>query len=328
MSGKYILKVADNPTEWDAWVDASAQGTVFSHTSYLQGAGRRYALYYVFKGGEKKAGIALAITDDGDACELDDLVIYNGILFKRDEVQKQSKGRFERFEITEFVINNLVQMFSRVEMALSPHFEDLRPFLWHNYHSRNTKDKFVLDLRYTSYLRISELCYVGEEEATELFKGLQTLRQRNIREARRAGARVKIGADVELFVSFYDALMLLQGEQVPREKLVRIKNLIMRLLKEKKAILFYAENGLGEVMYIAIFGFDTKRAYYLFGAGNPNSKEGYKGTITFWDSFKHLATEHGICEIDMEGVNSPRRGWFKLSFGGGLHPYYQVYKHP
>jgi len=26
----------------------------------------------------------------------------------------------------------------------------------------------------------------------------------------------------------------------------------------------------------------------------------------------------------MEGVNSPHRGWFKLSFGGDIRPYYQI----
>jgi hypothetical protein len=37
-----------------------------------------------------------------------------------------------------------------------------------------------------------------------------------------------------------------------------------------------------------------------------------------------LALE-GIAEVDLEGVNSPRRGWFKLSFGGALLPYYELH---
>ena len=35
--------------------------------------------------------------------------------------------------------------------------------------------------------------------------------------------------------------------------------------------------------------------------------------------------ENNINEIDLEGVNSPLRGSFKLSFGGNLKNYYQLY---
>ena len=37
-----------------------------------------------------------------------------------------------------------------------------------------------------------------------------------------------------------------------------------------------------------------------------------------------LANRTKIGEVDMEGVNSPQRGWFKLGFGGNLLPYYQI----
>jgi hypothetical protein len=35
-------------------------------------------------------------------------------------------------------------------------------------------------------------------------------------------------------------------------------------------------------------------------------------------------SKEGINEVDMEGVNSPQRGWFKLSKGGNCVPYYEV----
>jgi hypothetical protein len=34
--------------------------------------------------------------------------------------------------------------------------------------------------------------------------------------------------------------------------------------------------------------------------------------------------QDGKKEVDLEGVNSPHRGWFKLSFGGTLESYWQV----
>ena len=37
-------------------------------------------------------------------------------------------------------------------------------------------------------------------------------------------------------------------------------------------------------------------------------------------------SEEGVSQIDMEGVNSPERGKFKLGFGGILKPYYHISK--
>jgi hypothetical protein len=76
----------------------------------------------------------------------------------------------------------------------------------------------------------------------------------------------------------------------------------------------------GRASSAAVFGRDEKRAYYLFGA---NEGEEHAGTLVLWDAFRALARD-GCREVDLEGVNSPKRGHFKLSFGGSLTPYYCV----
>ena len=73
------------------------------------------------------------LNDEGTDCVIDDLVIHNGLIFSKDESRKEIKAKRERFEITEFVINWLDIEYSNIELSLSPQFEDMRPFLWHNY---------------------------------------------------------------------------------------------------------------------------------------------------------------------------------------------------
>ena len=46
-------------------------------------------------------------------------------------------------------------------------------------------------------------------------------------------------------------------------------------------------------------------------------------TKSYFTSFEDIGN---IKIVDMEGVNSPQRGWFKLSFGGNLKKYFQVKK--
>ena len=53
-------------------------------------------------------------------------------------------------------------------------------------------------------------------------------------------------------------------------------------------------------------------------------RSGQTGTAVLWDALGFLS-RHGVGEVDLEGVISPRRGWFKLSFGGDLRPYYELY---
>jgi hypothetical protein len=323
---KYKLCQVSDAQQWDSFVEESPQGTIFSSSLYLDAVGRKYERFFVCKGDEIKAAFCCIITDDERECELDDLVIYNSLMFRNDPAQKETKARSERFEITEFVIEALDKRFDKIELSLALQFEDLRPFLWHNYHSPNLKDKFKVDLRYTSYIDISELKENKNEEETILFKKLDTIRQRNIREARKKGAYTEIGREIDLFIEFYENLMISQQYPALHKKLEHMSRLVNKLINNNKAIMVLTRNSSGKIIYITIFCFDSKRAYYLFGAGDGQASDRYKGTIGFWDGFKILSKHCHINEIDMEGVNSPQRGWFKLSFGGDLRPYYQVHK--
>ena len=50
----------------------------------------------------------------------------------------------------------------------------------------------------------------------------------------------------------------------------------------------------------------------------------YDGTYANWLIWQNFYREGTVKTIDLEGVNSPNRGWFKLSFGGELINYYAV----
>ena len=76
---------------------------------------------------------------------------------------------------------------------------------------------------------------------------------------------------------------------------------------------------------MAVFLLGHNTAYYLFGANDPDMRNQHTGTAVIWDSF-HILSEMNINTVDLEGINSPNRGWFKTSFGGRIIPYYKITK--
>ena len=103
-----------------------------------------------------------------------------------------------------------------------------------------------------------------------------------------------------------------------------MKNLITGLINEDRGILLEIQNEFSQTIYTVFYVWDRLRAYYLFGAGNPDKSEPWQGTLAHWESFKYLSKNMLLKEVDFEGVNSPKRGWFKLSFSGELVNYYHV----
>lgn len=323
---KLVLAPVDHAAGWDELVARSPQGSLFSERAFLALTGRNHHLFTVKQGLETKAGVALVVSDDGLRCELDDFVIYGGILFDLDQNRQPAKRRHDEFQITEFIAGEIASRYSSVAVALSPAFEDLRPFLWYRYHDEDS-DKFTLDLRYTSCVDISTLrdC-VGREEESSCFSRMETVRRYSVREARRKGGLVRRTSSPERLVGFYRDLMSRQDAPQPEAKLQVMERVMVELLRADRGAVYEVLDVAGTILYAVFYAWDAKRAYYLFGAGRPGTGEPWQGTLAHWEAFKDLSQRLGVMEVDLEGVNSPNRGWFKLGLGGDLRQYYQVRK--
>ena len=115
-------------------------------------------------------------------------------------------------------------------------------------------------------------------------------------------------------------MMSLHGVPLVAYKSRMVHDIVYVLLNKGSGKLFAVPDKAGQPTYFVFFVVDSKRAYYLYGAGDEELRGSFCGTIAFWDACRRLA-EGGVNEIDFLGVNSPRRGAFKLSFGGRLIPY-------
>jgi hypothetical protein len=320
---KYRLEKAAADSRWDAQVEASPNGTVFSRTEYLRCIDAPFALYHCLRKEEVRASLALIEDVRGGATSLHDFVIYNGIMFSPPQHrQNRSQVISEWFEIADFVAGKLAETYESVSLSLHPSVGDIRPFLWYNYGTGGAK--YEPDIRYTSYASIDDFAHTRDLDGIELYREASSARRQEIRYARREGVVTKGDFNADLFVKFYDDTMRRQDIEVGEKVLGEMRRLITGLEQANLGRMFFSYTGRGEPGSAAFFAFDSKRAYYLFGANDPSMRDSHTGTAVLWDAFFALSRQ-GVREVDLEGVNSPRRGWFKLSFGGTILPYYQLF---
>lgn len=320
---KYRLERAEPGAQWDALVARSAQGTVFV-SSELLGAleGVRLGLWFIFKDRQPMGGLAVIESEDGSRAIENDFVIYSGPLFEpAPPEQSQAQTIAEQFRVASFVTERLAALYAQeCFVGLPPALVDIRPFLWHNYGEEGPK--FVPDVRFTSTIALAPNPG-GKLESDPLYLAASKSRRQQIRYGINKGVTTEAGGDVAVFIDLYAQTFARQGKEVDQSYLRQLRAISERLIAAGKGRLYLSRTADGTVGSAALFGWDDKRAYYVYGANAPDLRDDHTGTMVLWEAFQDLRRE-GIAEIDMEGINSPLRGHFKLSFGGTITPYYHL----
>lgn len=321
---KLSLQAFEDLAVWDALVARSPQGSLFAESWFAAAAREPCLRLAVMQKASLKAGLCLPLSADGRAVVSPDLTIYAGLLFDLDPDRQAVKRRHDEFQITEFVAAELAQRYEAIDLQCAPGVEDARPFLWHAYHGP-ASGRYRLDLRYTSVVDVRSLQGLDADEAaaqnSSTFNAMETVRRYSVREGLRAGGTVRVSTDMRCLLAHYRELMAAQGERPDETQLAKMDGVMQALIARDRGAVFEVLDADGGFLYAVAYGWDGKRAYYLYGAGQAERSRPWQGTLAHWQAFQILAQRHGVAEVDLEGVNSPQRGWFKLGLGGALVPY-------
>jgi len=308
--------------KWDNFVDVSLNGTIFSKSYYLKSSNVNYKIFYCYKNKELRAAVAVIESKDKHNLILNDFIIYNGIMYNKPTNKQNHAQQFsEQFKIQSFIAEELTKIYTNIEMSLHPSIVDIRAFLWINY--AEDKPQYKPDIRYTTYVKIDDFKNSKRLEDISIYSQSSTSRRQEIRYARKKEYKTIVTKDSSLFIEFYKKTMNRQNIDVEYNNLLIMKNIIDILIKNNVGKIYASYNEKNEIGSMAFFAWDNKRAYYIFGANDPNKRKGHSGTNVLWEAFYDLS-DNGIKIVDLEGINSPQRGWFKLSFGGDLKPYYEL----
>lgn len=320
----FSWQIAELDDQWDDFIHASPEGNLFCLSTYLKALQIELLPVWCLKGEQKCAAMVFCLDSKQKKVSIaHELMIYQGICHAApDPFQNQAQYHSDCFAAAEYLAQTFMEYFDAMHLALTPGYRDLRPFLWTNYGSR---PQYQLELRYTSYLNLKELDVQENFEQSKYFHQMNTLRKRELRAAYKQNIVIQESEDVDSFSQYYLSTMQRQGCEIDvlfNEQMLQVMRI---LLQKKQGFLLEALSSDHERTGMLFCGTDHRRGYYLFGGNDSSQRHLPTGTPLFWETL-HQCHQRGLSEFDFEGINSPKRGWFKLGFGGDIRPYYWVIK--
>lgn len=296
---------------WDALVDASPQGTVFSRSAYLASLARPVRRYAIATGKQIHAVLAAPENADGTGIVNVEFTPYLGLLFQTDPKALPRQRALEEYRVAEFAVQALCERYASVAMSLSWHVTDIRPFLWHNYHEPQL-GQFKTIPRYTGILDLTS----GEDFPAQA----RACRRQELRKA--SAFEVREERDVEQFMHLYAQTFARQDIALPEATLALVRRITEAALEGGYGRLASVSTPQG-IAAMTLFLFDTRRAYYLFAANDPAQRNSGAATRLMFENIEY-ARGRECTEFDFVGANSPNRGDFKLSFNPELKLYFDV----
>ena len=323
MAKNFLLDKVRCDEKWNKYFGPSNPcSSIFFHSNFLRYLDIKTERYFILSGEEVFAGLLLCLSDCETKIIEHDLLVYSGLVFPTSQPnQNKSQKNSVQHEIASFVANKLPAMFDSVSITLSPYVKDIRPFTWFNYAKK--EPTYEVNVRYTCFLDITELSGAKDVLLTECYRNMSKTRRQMIRNANKSGCVTRVVNEYENFINIYDKMFKIKSIAVPTEKLELMRDLIQKLMTDGAGVLLETRTSDSRISNSAFFSFEGKKATYLFGASDSEVANESDGTSTIWYALNYLA-KSGVELVDLEGINSPKRGWFKMSFGAELKPYYEI----
>ncbi len=319
---KYQLEKIQLGYEWDEFVESSKFGSPFSLSYFLNALSRPIHCYFCKKGSEIVAGVVLILSDDEREVTGHGLAVYDGIIYKDFPQLNNAQTNSEQFKAQQFIGESLIKLYKRLRFTLNPMIQDIRALSWINYHSKLAK--FTPQVNFSSQVELNEFRNKHDFSDYKLYKEASVSRRQEIRYGFKKGVSIELSKDYNAFIAFYKLTMERQSIEINKSDENVMLALLLALDAHGTIKMFKAVDKAGKVGSYAVYliGFN-KIAYYLFGANDPKMRNAHTGTAVIWQALTYLA-DYGMERLDLEGINSPMRGWFKLSFGGSVVPYFRL----
>lgn len=316
---KYNIKKISNENEIDDiylnFIKFSSQKNIFCSKEMLKFFFIDLDLYTINKNDRIKAFVYL-YKNKIDLISSEPF-IYSGIINHPQLNMKNSRYNNEVFKINELVTNEIFSNYKSININLPINFLDTRPFLWYNYGEKNKK-KFLVTPCYTSIIKIKS------RKPSDVFSEIDDVKRRDINKVLNDdNYRISYKINLPRIKKFYVDTMKRNKGNFDKYAFDKIFDFIETQTNKDKVIqttTYYHEKPLYSVLFLN----DELSSCYLYGSGDVDTKNRYAGSLALWKAIEK-SIEKKLNFIDLEGINSPYRGEYKLNFGGNIKSYYNLY---
>mgnify|MGYP006107580095 CR=1 FL=1 len=319
MEIKKLNNNSDDNEIWDNFLLKSKTPNIFSHSLYdKKNDDYETKKYLIIKGTEIVASFKLYSKDKN---------IFNGnslycpINYRKISDQNKSSLHHEKNKVLKVLINELILSFKKGTFCLDYKTTDLREFEFYNFD--NKKKIFLIDtVSYTTILDTSHFDkdYKNLNNSFFFLNCAETTRQQ-IRYSQNKNYTFCEDEDIkdlrDIFINTFNRNKLEINFDIDENI-----NFLMNLQK-KNLLKIYKTYQNHKLKALAIFGVIGDNAIYLHGGRISDEKDDLSLLFCLVNSFYELK-KISVKTIDLEGVNSPKRGYFKTSFGGDIYHYYKI----
>ncbi len=311
----FVINWQEVANIWDAFVEDSAQGTVFAKSEFLNSLGVPFQIITVYFREKIVAGTVILFSEDGNILPAPfPFTPYQGLLLADNFTKTDHKRNSEEFLILTWFIEKLIEKFEKISLAHSWQLQDIRPFQWYNYHTPE-KGKFEVKLRYSGILKLTKF-----ESFDFYLSCIRAVRRQEMRKAIKNKLSIQVSDNIEILDKLHREVWARQGiENIEKESYL-LKAITQKSLDKGFGILKVCYLDIIPVSAI-LFLFDRKRGYYMFAGNNSEYRETGGSTFLLLDLIEECF-KRKLQEVDFVGVNSPNRGDYKLSFNPEIKPYF------
>lgn len=319
MIDKLNIKEVNDDYEWDNFIFHSQNKNVFSHSICINFSKFDKKKFFIMKSNEIWASFHLFIKDNNIVQDY----IYSPINMRSFNESNIPSIRYKKFQIIDkyqkFIFNN----FKNGIIKLDHLSDDLRSFFWQNF-EKGKNIYAVLDVRYTSILNLDidqSKINLNNFSDSNCFKNFSRSAKQQFKYSLKYNFIFKEEFDLNFIREVFKKTLATQNKEIDC-KLDDMLKLYKMLYKKKIIKMFIVYEKNIKKSYTLISLLNDHSIYVSGGLADRNNKD-YSLFYNMVNVIIYLK-DNNYKSFDLEGINSPNRGFWKEGFGGINKNYYTL----
>jgi hypothetical protein len=313
----YQVILCEDKSQWNNFIRSSLNNNVFSETTFLDMLDIKYSTYLVLK---KNKPIIGALIFDSRIIRED--IPYTGNMYQGIAISSEMKGSISG-QVNDYIngceklLSKIIPIHKRILLSLHPSLNDLRPFSWFNYHEPD-KGTFSIEVAHTAFIDTLEY-----DNFHDYFALLSSTRKQEFKRAGNSNLIIRTNENIKDFINLFKMTFDKQNHALDNLYLETVQRVVQKSVDAGIAKLDIIYNKENIPLSATVFINDGKTSNYLHGASNPEYRNTGASTFLVMKNIEQCFNNK-INFINLLGVNSPARGYFKTSFNAKVNTYFNV----